>query len=151
MDLYNKLKLKKVRVREIPKWGAYLRKVWEDNFVSHLSKDEKEAIYLFDAKNGACGFLWHVFSHDKRTCLEKKLADKAFNHVDKRSCFIFYQHSDHAYMIENAHSLTANDLQLEGGIYEKDIYVVDKAFNWTYVITHEMGLLGPYFARKEKL
>ncbi|WP_083443535.1 DUF4275 family protein [Ornithinibacillus contaminans] len=29
-----------------------------------------------------------------------------------------------------------------------DVYVVDKGFNWTYVIPHEKGVYGPYFYRK---
>jgi hypothetical protein len=29
MNFYKELKQKKVRDKEIPKWGPYLRKVWE--------------------------------------------------------------------------------------------------------------------------
>lgn len=71
MDTYNKLKQKNIRVKEIPKWGPYLRKLWEENFVSNLSEDEKESIHLFDDKDGASGFLWHVFSYEKKSYLEK--------------------------------------------------------------------------------
>lgn len=53
-------------------------------------------------------------------------------------------------MLDNVHSLKASDLLFEGDVNEKDMYVVDKEFNWTYVITHECGLCGPYFARKDK-
>ncbi|MGS2778439.1 DUF4275 family protein [Robertmurraya sp. GLU-23] len=150
MDLYNTLKPKKMKVREIPNWGTYLRKEWEGNFVSHLSKAEKDSIYLYDVKDGACGFLWHVFSYEKLRCLEKKQAEEAFNLVEKKSCYIFFQHSDHAYILENAQDLKASDLQFEEDIDEKDLYVVDTEFNWTYVITHEKEMLGPYFVKKER-
>ena len=48
VDLFSLLTNKKVRVIEIPKWGTYLRKKWEDEFVSHLSDEEKKSIYLHD-------------------------------------------------------------------------------------------------------
>ena len=88
-------------------------------------------------------FLWHVFSYDKRNCLQEEQADIAFNRESKKSCYVFYQHSDDAFILENATALTADDL-----ISEEDIYVVDKEFSWTYVRTHETGLCGPYFCRK---
>ncbi|WP_082615037.1 DUF4275 family protein [Paenibacillus sp. Soil787] len=46
-------------------------------------------------------------------------------------------------MVENLSRITADEL-----MDEADIYVVDKEFNWTYVITHETGLCGPYFSSK---
>jgi hypothetical protein len=142
MDLVDLLRNKKVRVREIPRWGTYLRTQWENHFANHLSEDEKKSIYLFDY-NGACGYLWHVFSYEKKGCLKEEQADKAFNKERKSACYVFYQHSDDALIVENASSFTAYDL-----INEYDIYVVDKEFNWTYVKTHETGWCGPYFSRK---
>ena len=46
MDIVNRLKIKKVQVREIPGWGPYIRQQWEDNFAEHLSYKEKEEIHL---------------------------------------------------------------------------------------------------------
>lgn len=136
IDLVSSLRSKKVKVTEIPKWGTYLRKKWEDHFTSHLNMDEKKSIYLGD-------FLWHIFSYEKRHCLQEEQTDLAFNKVSKKSCYVFYQHSDDAFILEKATLLTADDL-----VYEEDVYVVDKGFNWTYVRTHETGLCGPYFSRK---
>jgi hypothetical protein len=79
----------------------------------------------------------------KKGCLKEEQADKAFNKERKSACYVFYQHSDDALILENASSFTADDL-----INEYDIYVVDKEFNWTYVKTHETGWCGPYFSRK---
>ena len=136
------LKKKKIKVIEIPKWGTYLRKKWEDEFVSHLNEAEKKAIYLYD-EDGACGYLWHVFSYEKRVRLQEEQADTALNREHKKSCFVFYQHSDDALILENARALRAEDFE-----DEEDVYVVDKEFNWTYVRTHETGWCGPYFSRK---
>lgn len=142
MDLVSLLRRKKVKVIEIAKWGTYLRKRWEDEFVQHLSEEEKEAIYLHN-DGGLCGYLWHVFSYEKRDCLQEDKADLALNREPKGSCFVFYQHSDEAFILENAKVVIASDF-----LEEEDVYVVDKEFNWTYVRTHETGLCGPYFSRK---
>ncbi|MEH7223704.1 DUF4275 family protein [Bacillus sp. JJ1566] len=142
MDLVSSLRLKKVRVIEIPKWGTYLRKQWEDIFVNHLSDKEKKSIYLHD-EDGFCGYLWHVFSYERRKCLKEEQADTAFNKQSKQSCYVFYQHSDDAYILENASSLTTKDFE-----NEEDVYIVDKSFNWTYIRTHETGWCGPYFSQK---
>ncbi|WP_115509731.1 DUF4275 family protein [Peribacillus acanthi] len=144
MDLVSLLRMKKVSVIEIPKWGTYLRKQWEDNFVNHLSDTEKKSIYLYD-EDGCCGYLWHVFSYERRKYLKEEQADIAFNEQSKQSCYVFYQHTDDAFILENASSLTAEEF-----INEEDVYVVDKEFNWTYVKTHETGWCGPYFSRKDK-
>ncbi|MFT8320268.1 MAG: DUF4275 family protein [Bacillus sp. (in: firmicutes)] len=138
MDLLATRSKKKGKVTEIPKWGTYLRKQWEDHFFDHLSENEKKAIYLHNEG----GFLWHVFSYEKKLCLKERQADIAFNREPKKSCFVFYQRGADAIIIENAEALTADDF-----INEKDIYIVDKEFKWTYVRTHE-SLCGPYFSRR---
>lgn len=90
VNLLNAFKRKNVIVIEEPKWGPRLRKAWEDTFVSHLSTSEKESIYLYDDKDGACGFLWHVFSYERLRCLENKQADEAFNLVEKNHAIFFF-------------------------------------------------------------
>ncbi|KKB33222.1 hypothetical protein QY97_03625 [Bacillus thermotolerans] len=144
MDLVSSMRMKKVRVIEIPKRGTYLRKKWEDNFVNHLNDKEKKTIFLHD-QGDFCGYLWHVFSYEKKKCLKEEQADIAFNKEAKKSCYVFYQHSDNAFILENASTLTAEDF-----VNEEDVYVVDKGFNWNYVRTHETGWCGPYFSRKDK-
>ncbi|WP_342433514.1 DUF4275 family protein [Neobacillus sp. FSL H8-0543] len=143
MDIVDILESKKVKVIEIPKWGPYLRKQWENHFAHHLSDKEKKRIYLHH-EDGLCGYLWHLFSYEKKDSLREDLAESAFDREPKDACYIFYQHSDYAVMINNASKLAASDLE-----NEEDIYVVDKSFSWTYVKTHETGLCGPYFSRNE--
>lgn len=142
MELINILKSKKIKVIEITKWGTFLRKQWEDNFANHIGIEEKKEIFLHD-NEGYCGYLWHLFSYDKRHYLQGQESEKAFNDEYKSTCYIFYQHTNDALILENAATLNANDLQ-----NEFDIYVVDKSFNWTYVKTHETGCCGPYFSRR---
>lgn len=88
MQILNILKSKKVRVIEIPKWGAFLRKQWEDIFANHLSVKEKRDIYLYD-DDGACGYLWHLFSYEKSECLKGEEAEQAFNDEQKKLVIFF--------------------------------------------------------------
>ncbi len=146
MDLVSRLENQKVQVREIPGWGSYLRWQWEKSFVDQLSYEEKEATYLY--YNGfACGYLWHVFSYEKRDCLKGKQADEAFNRIAKNACYVFHQNSDYALLIEGASLVTVNDFVQKDDFDEADFYVVDKDFTWTYVNTHEKSY-GPYFSEK---
>ncbi len=143
MKIVNILKDKKIKVTEVPKWGVFLRKQWENNFADHINNEEKKNIYLWDDKT-CCGYLWHLFSYEKRDFLQGREAEHAFNNEYKGFCYVFWQHEDYALILENAGVLNAKDLE-----EEYDIYVVDKEFNWTYVNTHETGLCGPYFSRRD--
>ena len=139
MKLVDLLINKKIKVTEIPKWGIYLRNQWENHFANDLSEDVKSAINITDNY----GYLWHLFSFEKKECLVEEHAEEAFNKEPKSTCFVFYQHSNYALILDDSSSITAADLQ-----NEQDIYIVDKDFNWTYVKTHETGCFGPYFSRK---
>jgi hypothetical protein len=142
MELIDRLINKKICVTEIPKWGPYLRNRWENNFANHLTLEEKRAIYLYDVGRSS-GFLWHIFSYGKKECMKEDAAESAFNNEPKNSCYVFYQHTEYALILEKASNFTVDDLNSD-----VDCYVVDKEFNWTYVKTHETGWCGPYFSRK---
>lgn len=144
MDIVNRLKDKKIKVREIPGWGSYLRQRWEESFVGHLNEQEKEGIHL-SYSHGACGYLWHVFSYEKRDHLEQEQANQAFNNISKHQCYVFYQHSDYAFVIEDAAFIQVEDFLEKDDWDEEDMYIVDKDFTWTYVNTHEASC-GPYFS-----
>ena len=88
-------------------------------------------------------FLWHVFSYGKRACLSGEKAVTAFLSQNKSQCYIFFQHHDDAYYLENAENLSPADF---AGLF--DVYVTSQRFNWTYVLTHESDL-GPYFYHKK--
>jgi hypothetical protein len=139
MDLVEKLLNKNIRLTELQAWGVYLRFQWESSFAGGVSTAEKEKIYMHDS-DGACGYLWHLFSWKKAECLEGDRADEAFSREDKNGCYLFYQHCDEALLLEDASALQVCDL-----LEEEDVYVTDRQFRWTYVRTHETGWCGPYF------
>jgi len=142
MEVIDILKRKKVKLKVVEKWGTCLRKRWEDNFANHLSIDEKKEIYLYN-NDGYCGYLWHVFSYEKRECLIGEEAEQAFNNETKNNCYVFYQRSDDVMILENATDFKASDLK-----NEIDVYVVDREFTWTFVKTHETEYCGPYFSHR---
>ena len=146
MDFYYKLKSKKILVSKTDDYGYHLRMKWEEVFASHLSPKEKKQIYLH-SYSGASGYLWHVFSYEKRKCDKEEQADLAFKKQYKDTCLIFFQHSDDVLQVENAFDLKAADLLLADAEYA-DLYVVDQEFTWTYVVTHERGWIGPFFCKK---
>lgn len=143
MNIVDLQKNKNVRVIEVPRWGVYLRKRWEDHFANHLRYEEKKLIYLLNNR-GACGYLWHLFSYGKKECLKEAQAIQAFHYEVKNICYVFYQHGDDAFILENASGVTFKDL-----LNEEDVYVVDRDFNWTFVKTHE-SMCGPYFSRNDQ-
>lgn len=124
-----------LRVKEIPKWGGYLRGKWKENFANHLSTNQKRAIYLQQ-------YLWHLFSYEERKHLAGEEAVSAFLEQKKGKCTIFFQHVDDAYVLEHAASLVLTDLVTD----HEDLYVMDWNGNWTFIITHEREF-GPYYCK----
>lgn len=129
-----------IKFKDSPYRGIYFRKRWEEAFVSHLKQSEKEKIYLYGDRY-SCGYLWHVFSYERRPYLLQTAASDAFDAVKKSKCYIFYQHSADVLIVEHAASLKAAHFA-----NEEDVYVVDENFTWTYVVTHE-SYCGPYFSK----
>jgi hypothetical protein len=142
MEFLEILKAKQMQLTELPHMGSNLRKQWEEHFVDHLHEKIKKSLRLYDKKNQqGIGFLWHVFSRGKKDCLERKSAEEAFNQEPKKECYFFFQSGDDAFIIDKAHQLVAKDLYPI-----PEVYIVDKYFKWTYVITDEFKM-GPYFSR----
>ncbi|MGV2941893.1 DUF4275 family protein [Mesobacillus sp. LC4] len=146
MDFFDKLKSKKIQISKTEDFGYDVRQKWEAEFASHLSPKEKRQIFLHD-KGGASGFLWHLFSYEKRKCEKEEEAELAFDKQYKDTCLIFFQHSDEVWKVNDSSDLRATELLMTDGEYA-DLYIVDLDFNWTFVVTHEQGWIGPFFCRK---
>ncbi|SES13687.1 DUF4275 family protein [Psychrobacillus sp. OK032] len=136
------MRYKELKTLEIPKWGPYLREQWREYFAKHLSTEEQNSI-------GMDGFLWHLCSWKKVECFEKEVAEAAFKKQLKQKCTIFYQFIDEAYLLENAKTLTIEELPYDQlHMYFGDIYIMDWKGKWTFIMTHETEF-GPYFIQKE--
>ena len=94
-------------------------------------------------------YLWHIFSYEKMPCLEGTKARNAFDELKEKEYYIFYEdwvydcdlseYKGKTFEILNCDKINAKDFNKD-----KDIYIVDKNFKWTYVNTHE-SYCGPYF------
>ncbi|WP_214484115.1 DUF4275 family protein [Bacillus sp. SM2101] len=113
--------------------NAEVRKRWEDTFTNSISQSKKDEIFLHQ-------YLWHIFSFQVLPCKEKEKAIEAFNTLKKNKIYVFYQNT-YSYSLENAENITTEDFK-----GERDIYIVNEDFTWTYIQTHEQEAgLGPYF------
>ncbi|MFP7735881.1 DUF4275 family protein [Priestia aryabhattai] len=133
------LKKKGPFVKKLPKQGELFRKRWENEFASSLSGSQKKEIYMDK-------FLWHAFSYEKLVCLQGEQTIQAFEQQIKHDCYLLFEHDERVLQLSKCKHLTTADLSENTNMYLDDLYVVDKDFTWTYVITHESSC-GPYFYR----
>ncbi len=97
----------------------------------------------------ACGYLWHIFSYEKKKCLVGTEAESAFHNEVKKEFYVFYQHCDDVLLVKDASLLHMDDILCEtDNMYKGDIYIVDRDFTWTFVKTHEHRWCGPYFTKR---
>lgn len=137
MEQIDLLKDKGICVIELNNKKNDLIKRWGESFVKDIHINQKRHI---DYRR----FMWHVFSNNVLSSKKGQSARKAFNRVKKDECYIFYQEFNHALMLENASRLTSEDIINEYEGYICDVYVVDKDFTWTFIVTHEEDY-GPYY------
>ncbi|MBD8036328.1 DUF4275 family protein [Solibacillus sp. A46] len=143
-QLIKQLEKNKIKFKEYLYFAPYFRKRWEDAFVHHLNESEKEKIYLYGDRY-CCGYLWHVFSNERKSHFVKAAANKAFDMKKKTKCYVFHQRLPEVLLIERADTLKAIHFE-----QEEDVYIVDEHFTWTYVVTHESDF-GPYYSEADYL
>lgn len=112
---------------------------WDAFFASNISPEERRKIYY-------SSFKWHMFSYEKTEALKGDDANRAFDHYEKESAYLFIQCTDEAWRIENAQLLTSTDLGVDYSFERADVYIFDAKGKWAYVRTHESDC-GPYFLR----
>ena len=96
---------------------------------------EMQANSLTRQKRRAMVELLKAFSDDE--------ARSAFDAEPKDSVYLFWQHTDQAYLVENAHLFKAEDFDHDF-IPFSDFYLFSPEGKWTYIHTHE-SMCGPYF------
>ena len=129
-------------------------KKWLKTFAPKLTPEQYEE-YIEDQ------YIWHTFSWelmDKNDYLEDDDARCAYDAADKTDAMYLLLFEDEpctkklpeifdtAYKIEHS-GLTYVDCAEEGTPIYMEFYVVGKDFSWTYIVTHENGMLGPYFVK----
>lgn len=124
-----------LRFREIEKETAAAK--WDEFFAAGLTEEDRQSIY-YDQ------FKWHMFSYDRAACRKGDNARRAFDACKKGAAYLFFQHTDEAWYIENADVLTAADFDADFDFVRADVYIFDAGGKWAYARTHEKSC-GPYF------
>ncbi len=109
---------------------------WTKLFASSVPKEKRKEVHFEQ-------FRWHLFSFPVLDALEDDEARAAFDAEPKDSLYLFWQHTDKAYLVENAHLFKAEDFDHDF-IPFSDFYLFSPEGKWTYVHTHE-SMCGPHF------
>ena len=124
-------------VKASPVSGTTLKRRWGRTFSAGICQKEKRRVMYQD-------FRWHLFSYQLLTALQGKEADDAFLQADKGTVYVFYQHCDDGWELDNAHLIRPEDFVTEVPSPWTDVYLFDPVNRWTYIHTHEPDC-GPYF------
>lgn len=109
---------------------------WTKLFAASVPKEKRKEVHFEQ-------FRWHLFSFPILDALEDDDARAAFDAEPKDSVYLFWQHKDKAYLVENAHLFKAEDFDHDF-IPFSDFYLFSPEGKWTYIHTHEC-MCGPYF------
>ena len=109
---------------------------WTKLFASSIPKEKRKEVHFEQ-------YRWHLFSFELLKALSDDEARAAFDAEPKDSVYLFWQHTDKAYLVENAHLFKAEDFDHDF-IPFSDFYLFSPKGKWTYIHTHE-SMCGPYF------
>ena len=126
-------------VKVSPASASALKSRWTRLFASGISPEQKKAVYFSQ-------FRWHLFSYQVLPALQGTEAEEAFLQADKGTVYVFYQHCDDGWALENARLIRPEDFVRDVPVPWTDVYLFDPVNRWTYVHTHEIDC-GPYFFR----
>ena len=119
---------------------------WNRLFDSRVSTSAKESTPRYSDQ-----FRWHLFSFDLLPSLQADSARAAFDTAEKDTLYLFFEFTDEAYILQNAHLLTAGDIEAikeNSPLKQMDLYFLDTVHKWTYIKPHE-ECCGPYFCQAE--
>lgn len=115
---------------------------WDNQFDSLVSVGSKQSTPHYSNQ-----FRWHLFSFELLPAIKEDDARTLFDEKTKQELYLFFDYSDQAFRIQNAHLLTAADidaLRENSPLSLSDMYFFDPAAQWTYIKPHE-EYCGPYF------
>lgn len=126
-------------VQATPVSGTSLKRRWGQLFTTGVNPKEKRRVRYQD-------FRWHLFSYQLLPALQGKEAGDAFLQAEKSTVYVFYQHCDDGWCLENAQLIQPEDFVSDVPCPWTDVYLFDPVNRWTYIHTHEPDC-GPYFFR----
>ena len=118
-------------------------KQWLALFAADIPREVVQR-YVHDTGN----YIWHVFSFELKprdSFAEKEEAKRLFDAQDKRGASYYEPWPKNGEHEPQYDSPSADDLE-----ELTECYVIAADKSWTYILTHEDGILGPYFYRLPK-
>ena len=118
-------------------------KQWMALFAADIPREVVQR-YVHDTGN----YIWHVFSFELKprdSFAEKEEAKRLFDAQDKRGASYYEPWPKNGEHEPQYDSPSADDLE-----ELTECYVIAADKSWTYILTHEDGILGPYFYRLPK-
>lgn len=97
-------------------------------------------------------FFWHAFSHGEAPSSKGAKAEHLYSEMHMNTCsgyYIMLHEGNTAILNMENHNIPAlESIQLcqKDILGLADLHIFDKAFDWTFVMTHEEDI-GPFFAR----
>lgn len=95
------------------------------------------------------GYDWHVFSFGYAKAATGEAAVEQYEHLVKPKGYVFTHTVKDPFCCFTNRAPSYADIVRTLGMfpYLADIYVVDRAFKWTFVVTHETSSgIGPFFS-----
>ena len=116
-----------------------------NRWLSHFAEGvDKKMIKQHVTSDG--NFLRHIFTWCEVPCLEGDEARKTFDALEYTEAIrATGGYSNRVKKCANVGKISAQDVDNDPA---GDVYIVAKDYSWTYVRTHEEGLFGPYFCRR---
>ena len=109
---------------------------WTKLFATPIPKEDRKLVHFEQ-------YRWHLFSFELLHALTDDNARNAFDAEPKNSVYLFWQHTNKAYLVENAYLFKAVDFD-HNFIPFQDFYLFSPEGKWTYIHTLEI-MCGPYF------
>ena len=119
-------------------------KQWMALFAADIPREVVQR-YVHDTGN----YIWHVFSFELKprdSFAEKEEAKRLFDAQDKRGASYYEPWPKNGEHEPQYDSPSADDLE---ELTECYVIAVDKS--WTYILTHEDGILGPYLRGGQRI
>ncbi len=120
---------------------------WDERFDCLVTQAQKNAALHYTDQ-----FRWHLFSFELLPAISGDAARAEFDAEKKQDLYLFFDYSDNAYLVRNAHLLTAEDvdtLRSCSPLELSDMYFFDPLNHWTYVKPHE-EYCGPYYFKSDR-
>ena len=123
-------------IRFIPVNNRTTKAKWTKLFAAPIPEEDRKLVHFEQ-------YRWHLFSFELLHALTDDAARTAFDAEPKNSVYLFWQHTNKAYLVENTHLFQAKDFDHDF-IPHPDFYLFSPEGKWTYIHTHEI-MCGPYF------